>query len=143
MDEYGNNEKKGLSGTAIVLIVVGVLVGLAVLGGLGMGVVYLWAASFTDDSGGTVDNLNLRASIDASEDTLELEVISGTVNWGEYQVKVDMQDVITLSTITSAGDTAVFTGAMWDPEPGIEYTVSIFNIMENRRILETHIIAQG
>ena len=46
-----------------------------------IGVVLFWAESFTDDNGVAVDNLNLRASIDASEDILELEVISGTVNW--------------------------------------------------------------
>jgi len=142
MDEYGNEEKKGLSATAIVLIVVGALVAVAVIGGLMMGVVFLWAESFTDDGGEEVDNLNLWASIDASEDTLELEVLSGTVNWGEYQVKVDMQDVITLSLSTSAGDTAVFNGAMWDPEPGMEYTVTIFNIIENRKVWEDRIIAQ-
>ncbi|MGA1866524.1 MAG: hypothetical protein ACMUFK_03550 [Thermoplasmatota archaeon] len=122
----GSEDKKGLSTTTIVLIVVGAVVALAVVGVVIMGITFLWANSFTSDSGNEVTYLNLHATIDGTTDTLELEVISGNVNWNEQRVVVDGHELTTLSSDSGPGDTAMFTGMMWDPEAGKSYRVSVY-----------------
>ncbi|MBN1540140.1 MAG: hypothetical protein JW939_08355 [Candidatus Thermoplasmatota archaeon] len=126
MEGYEKEEKKGLSTMVIVLIVVGALVVLAVVGVLIMGFTFLWASSFTSDNGSEVTHLNLRASIDGTTDTLELEVISGNVNWYEYRVEVDGQELTTLSSTSGPEDAPIFTGMMWDPVSGNPYEINVF-----------------
>ena len=142
MDEYGNEEKKGLSGTAIVLIVVGVIVGLVVIMGFLSAVVFLWAESFTSETTERVETLNIRGSIDATNNVLEIEVLSGTVEWGRYEVIADESYLATIEFTTSAGESAEFTGLMWDPEPGTMYELRIIEIDKNRVIWEDDILAK-
>ena len=132
----------GVSPVIAVILMVAITVVLA-------GVVFLWAQSFTNEAGGTVRSLNVKGSIDASEDTLSLEVISGTITWSDYNILIDgtLQSTWATSTPTtsSAGETAVWDddGTNIDFTAAQSYNVKIVDIAENKVVWEDDIIASA
>ena len=125
----------GVSPVIAVILMVAITVVLA-------GVVFLWAQSFTDESDSTVDTMNVKGSIDDSDETLTLEVISGTYSWDDYRVTVDGTIVTTTAgSSTSAGGSAVFSEALTTFDVGTEYNVKIVNIAEDQLVWEDDIIA--
>mgnify|MGYP003572387586 CR=1 FL=1 len=148
----------GVSPVIAVILMVAITVVLA-------GVVFLWAQSFTNEAGGGVENLNLRGSIDVNGindgintfSVLELEVLSGTIEWSEYQITIagtTVYDVADLTTTpdtangetTSAGQTGYFSVAAYSDAAtpltaASEYTIKIVNIGDNQVVWEDNIIA--
>ena len=125
----------GVSPVIAVILMVAITVVLA-------GVVFLWAQSFTDESDSTVDTMNVKGSIDDSDETLTLEVISGTYSWDDYRVTVDGTIVTTTAgSSTSAGGSAVFSEALTTFDVGTSYNVKIVNIAEDQLVWEDDIIA--
>ncbi len=136
-------EKQGKSTTAIILIVVGIVIGVMVIGTIVMaGVVFLWAQSFTDEADGGVETMNVKGNIDAQTDEITFEIISGTVFWDDYRISVDGVTFSTTTAQSSAGDSAVFTTSGWDAEIGYNYNVKIINIGENTVVWEDDIIGR-
>ncbi len=127
----------GVSPVIAVILMVAITVVLA-------GVVFLWAQSFTDDSGGTVETMNLKGTIDDSEEELSLEVISGTYSWDDYKVLVNGTDPLTttVDSSSSAGETALFTGSVTF-DVGNSYNIKIINIADNKVVWENDIIAKA
>ena len=141
MEEGTEGEKKSMSAVVIVLIVVGILVGLAVLGTVLLaGITFLWASSIEDD-GGRVEVLNLYGEIDGDEDTLTLTLLSGTRNWNDLSVKVDGSPLTTTTGQSSAGEEVVFSSPTWDPYPGGLYEVVVMSIGDNKTIWSGSLIA--
>jgi len=135
------HEKKGIPTWAITLIVVGV-VAVVLFGVIFMGVIFLWAGSFEDTSNGEVEYLNVKGSIDGSDNVLIFEVISGTVEWSDYRIVIDSDTQLTTTTISSsAGDDVEFSSIDWDPVEYMEYNVEIVNIDDQKVLWEDHIIA--
>ena len=127
----------GVSPVIAVILMVAITVVLA-------GVVFLWAQSFTDDSGGTVETMNVKGTIDDSAETLSLEVISGTYTWGDYKVLVNGTDELTTATASSsAGETVSFTEAGYTFDVGYSYNIKIINIADNKVVWENNIIAKA
>lgn len=124
-------------------MVIGIIFVAMILGTIVLaGVTFLWAQSYDDTSVTTYETMNVRGTIDASEDLLYLEVISGSYTWGDYRVTVDGTPVtLTSSQTTSAGGTATFTGG--DYIEGTIYNVKIVEIAADRVIWESDIIAMG
>ncbi len=135
-----SGEKSTMS---IILIVIGIVCAVMLIGTVVFtGITFLWASSFTDEGGGTVLTLRLDGDIDATEDQLELTVLSGSVNWSEHTVKIDGMTMSTVSMGTYAGDTAIFTASGWDPEPGMTYDVMIIDIDDDQTVWEHSITAK-
>lgn len=127
----------GVSPVIAVILMVAITVVLA-------GVVFLWAQSFTNETGGTVKALNLKGSLDDSDEELSLEVISGTIVWSDYKVLVNGTTQLSTSAGTSnAGETATFTDATStiDFAAGTSYNIKIIDIAENKVVWEDDIIA--
>ncbi len=97
----------------------------------------------TEINGGAVV-LNLNISISGTADTVQIEVISGTGDWSDYQVLVDGSIGMT-TTISSfsAGSEATFldTAATWDPVPGTSYDVRVVDIGDDLLVYQDTIIA--
>jgi hypothetical protein len=124
-DDEKMDEKGKMSTLAIILIVVGILVVLAVIGTIVIaGVTFLWASSF-EDTNEDVNNLIASVDIDAETDVLEIEVIDGTARWSELSVTANEVELTTDSVFSTPGSTALFTGTDWDAQPGTYYTIKI------------------
>lgn len=125
----------------VVVAIVGIILAVMVLGTILMaGVTFLWAQSYDDTTVTTYETMNVRGTIDASEDLLYLEVISGSYTWGDYRVTVDGTPVtLTSSQTTSAGGTATFTGGEYTA--GTVYNVKIVEIAADRLLWDNDIIA--
>lgn len=128
---------------ALIIIVVVVVIGVLVVGSLiAAGIVFLWAQSFTSDSGESdVNNINGRITAYAGSDTIEIEVISGAHQWSDYRVTVDGMEVTTTEPSSGAGETATFTGATFDA--GDQLVIKISDISAQRVIFEVTLIARN
>ncbi|MCK5773953.1 MAG: hypothetical protein KAH57_09220 [Thermoplasmata archaeon] len=143
MEEGIGEEKKSMPTVVIVLIVIGILVGLAVVGTVVFaGITFLWASSLTESDGGPVDILDAKGEIDADANTLTFEMISSTWNWNDLSVKVDGAPLTTTTGEAWAGDQIVFSSPTWDPHPGSMYEVIVTFIPENKVLWSNTIIAQ-
>ena len=139
----------GVSPVIAVILMVAITVVLA-------GVVFLWAQSFTDDTGGTVETLNIKATAtsDGTDNYLIIEVMGGSVDFTKYQVKLtevgdptnsvtfDSTDLDVPATTTyNAGDTASFTSTSGTDlltliTTGNSMNVKIINIGDNKIVWE-------
>ncbi len=143
MEEGIGEEKKSMSAIVIVLIVIGILVGLAVVGTvIFAGIVFLWASDISETDGGSVDNLFVRGEIDADADTLTFEMISGTRDWNDLLVTVDGMELTTSTGEASAGDEVVFSSPSWDPIPDTTYMVNVKSISDNMNLWGSTITAK-
>ncbi len=132
----------GVSPVIAVILMVAITVVLA-------GVVFLWAQSFTEDADGGVETLNIKVAAyqdetNSAADKLEIEVLGGTIVWGDYTVKVDGVewllfddgDGVAGNTKTTAGQTAVYysdaDGESGDFLKGESYKVQIINLEQNK-----------
>ncbi|MFO8051139.1 MAG: hypothetical protein R6V01_05500 [Thermoplasmatota archaeon] len=81
--------------------------------------------------------------LDAGSDTVEIEVMSGDLEWEDYRVTVDGVEFTTSAQSSSAGDSLTFA----DPdetftiEVGEVYEVEISNIEEDKIIAQATITA--
>ena len=124
----------GVSPVIAVILMVAITVVLA-------GVVFLWAQSFTEDTGDDVRNLNIKVSLyedtdAAAADILEIEVLGGTIIWGDYEVNVESTDAGSPTSgatggQSTAGDTAVFTSPVVITS-GQTYKVQIIDLEANK-----------
>src|SRR5512136_2126464 len=101
--------KKDLAGVSPVIAVILMVAITVVLAG----VVFLWAQSFTNDTGDTVNTLNIKVSLDSNvflcganpdHAGVNIEVLGGTVNWDEYKVVITTASDITLYNQAVATD---------------------------------------
>ena len=112
------------SNTALIVIIVVIVLCVLCIAPFMVGVVFLWAQTFTSETVEQSNTLNVRCSADASEDTISVEVISGSVSWYEYQVKANGILLSTTSFETSVGDEAIFTGLEFEPWESIDISIS-------------------
>ena len=134
------NESGEKSTMSIILIVIGIICAVMLIGTVVFtGITFLWASSLTDEVT-TETYLMISPSIDAGDDELILEVISGSGRWSDHEVTVDGIVLVTTSTEAFPGDSAVFTSTGWDPEPYMTYTVTITDD-EGRLIMEESVMA--
>ena len=139
----------GVSPVIAVILMVAITVVLA-------GVVFLWAQSFTDEAGGDVENVNIKASAydnddsaasPATHDYITFEIISGTYDFDDYRVTVDGTTVSVTDTETeySAGQTVTLdastetTSELFEPSDSV--TIKMVNIAENKVVWEDDVIA--
>ncbi|MFW3147098.1 MAG: hypothetical protein ACMUIE_09840 [Thermoplasmatota archaeon] len=109
--------------------------------------VFVVAAGCLEEEGENEEAVVLqgKGELSATDETLILEIISGSYEWTDYKVTVDGTELRTDETSSSAGETAEF----YDPDEelellnGEEYTVKIVDIESNRLIWEMDIIAEG
>ena len=142
MEEGIGEEKKSMSAVVIVLIVVGILVGLAVVGTvIFAGITFLWVGSLTETNE-SYNVFELSGDIDGDEDTLTLTILSGTANWNDLEVIVEGVTLTTTTTTASAGDEVVFSSPLWDPVPGTTYMVNVVFISDKMPLWGRSIEAQ-
>ncbi len=112
---------------------------------IGIGVMYIFNSSIGPPEKETSRDLNLQGEIIANEDRLELTVLSGTIIWKEYSIKVD--DVPLTEgdhkQISRAGDTIYFFDDPWGPVAGNSYNVKIVEIATNDIVWKKDIRARS
>ncbi|MFW3145217.1 MAG: hypothetical protein ACMUIE_00210 [Thermoplasmatota archaeon] len=77
----------------------------------------------------------------AGADKIEIEVISGTIEWGDYRIIVGTT-TLTNTTVTTAGETLVISTGLTLTQ-GDEYNVKIIDIVMNKVVWEKDIIAKS
>ena len=131
----------GVSPVIAVILMVAITVVLA-------GVLYLWVSSLadTDKSAELLDiKGELYEDLDsaATADKLVIEVMGGTITWGDYKVTVGGTEVTTTTTSSSAGDEETFTTSVPALTQGTSYTVKIVNVGDNEVVWSKDIIAKS
>ena len=97
-----------------------------------------------DDGADSVIVLNIDVDLKAETDVMEITSISGNVNWPDYRVLVDGIEFTTTTIESSAGEPVFFTepqGSM-DLVIGIEYSVKVVHIEENKIVYDNNINAE-
>ena len=108
------------------------------------GVVFLWASSFSNESTGSPEYFNVKASLTTTEGShpvqrLTVEVFENEIRWSDFTVRID--DIILNASTDSdrAGGSESFDVPNGDfPSGGIDltvgsiYTVKIISIDNNR-----------
>jgi len=134
----------GVSPVIAVILMVAITVVLS-------GVVFLWATSFSNDSGNGLDLTTLKVKLfdDPAGDRLRIEVMKGQVIWGESRIFVSTMDGTTYNADLSgapeksrAGDSVEFdsltdTGgnpAAFDIDIGENVYVKVVNRTSNKEI---------
>ena len=142
-------EKKGWwNNTALIVIVAVVAVLILVTITFGS-FIYLWVTVINEPYYyEEYRTLNLMGEIDATDDQLELMVISGAVHWDEYVIKAENSDYSSLYLETSdhstnAGEIAMFTNYDWDPIPEGMYNIKIIDVANNMVLWDKDIIARA
>jgi hypothetical protein len=97
-----------------------------------------------EDNEGEVTVFNAAVDIDAENDVVTFEIISGEYEWEEYEILVDQIKFTTSLESSRAGDEADFTDPTGntDLEFGMSYEVKVVEIGENRVVLMTEVIAK-
>lgn len=143
-----NTNDSGVSPVIAVILMVAITVVLA-------GVLYLWVSSLADtDEGAETLNVKAEAYADsnvADVDKVVIEVIGGTITWGDYKVTVAGEQWYTATASGSAGDSVTFydegAGAPADAEPGFdvgnELTIKIVNLGDNKVVWEKDLTAKS
>lgn len=133
--------KKERSPVVIVLIIVSIIVAVMIIGTIIMaGIVFMWASSFeAENNDVTIENLNIRVEIHTADNTLDIEIISGTWDMAQFTVMVDDVTFTTSTTIASAGQNVIYTNPVWEGQIGQEYNVQI--VKDNKIVWEDYVIA--
>ncbi|MFW3145394.1 MAG: type IV pilin [Thermoplasmatota archaeon] len=130
----------GVSPVIAVILMVAITVVLA-------GVVFLWAQSFIGDED-TVDTMNIKVNLYADQtgpntaDKIEVEVVSGQINWGDYEIRIGATTLTDVTT-SNAGDTLTIAAGLPVLTQGETYAVKIVNVGENKVVWEKDIIAKS
>ncbi|MGA1848393.1 MAG: hypothetical protein ACMUHB_03545 [Thermoplasmatota archaeon] len=97
-----------------------------------------------EEGGNEVTTFNAAVDIDAENDIVTLEIISGEYEWEEYEVLVDQIKFTTSAETSRAGDEPEFTdpSGNTDFEFGATYKVKVVEIAENRVVMSTDVIAK-
>ena len=133
-------EKKKRSPIAVILVILVVICCCVVISTVALaGIIFLWAGTFEDSGGDEVDILNLDVSASYYNYEISIEVISGTVVWGQYNVVANDYEVTTSSVTSYAGNTATFIGAWFDM--GDEVEVEITRVSDHRLVFSVSVIA--
>ena len=144
-------EKKGIKGSKIAIILTVIICIVLLVAGITVvlaGVVFLWGQSFTDDSGGTVETVNVKADITYSTgppmvNTLTFDIMSGSVDWSKYEVRVDGVALPASTDLDHAGDSESFTWTPTSNNVGETLNVKIINIEEYKVVWERDIIVKS
>ena len=108
----------------------------------------LWENNITaEDKGdveGEVHTINIKTSINATEEIVVLDVLKGEINWSTYSMRVDGMSLNTSSEVTTAGESATFydPDGAWDAVAGEAYNIKIVHILENKVLYDVDVIAQ-
>ena len=111
------------SNTALIVIIIVVILCLLCIAPFLVGVFFLWAQSFSSETVEHSMDFRVRCIADAAEDTITVEVLSGTVSWYDYEVKANDISLTTGSLETTVGDEAIFTGLEFEPGESIHITI--------------------
>ncbi|MFW3145216.1 MAG: hypothetical protein ACMUIE_00205 [Thermoplasmatota archaeon] len=88
--------------------------------------------------------VNLYADVSGpnTADMIEIEIVYGQINWGDYDIKIDTT-TLTDTTTSNAGDTLTIATGLPALTQGETYSVIIINIDENKVVWEKDIIAKS
>ena len=91
-----------------------------------------------------VHTINIKTSINATEEIVVLDVLKGEINWSTYSMRVDGMPFNTSSEVTMAGGSATFydPDGTWDAVAGEAYNIKIVHILENKVLYDVDVIAQ-
>ena len=126
------------------LIVTGIILGLLLI----LIITYVVLTSCGPHCDETDRLIHLNGSINSSDSSLELLVVSGSVTWTDYEIRIrDIdQNFTTLKqpdniTFSTAGEIVTYSSEDWVPIEGISYLVYVVDIGRDAVIWENNITA--
>jgi flagellin-like protein len=124
----------GVSPVIAVILMVAITVVLA-------GVVFLWAQSFTEDTGDTVDTLSVDMELDATNDILTVTPLKGNIDWADYKIVCNGDEILMTGT-TNAGISQDF--ALNNTiTAGEEYNVKFVSLGDQSVVVDTEVTAKA
>ncbi len=133
-----NDDRKDITVPVCVTIISISIMAFFILGILGQ-----LQGTIGDDQNWDNGFLNLDCEIEGEENILTFCIISGSIEWAEYEVRIDNSHQnstrITSDGISTAGETKDFSHPEWNPIQGNEYDIMIVHIGDNRVVWENTI----
>lgn len=139
---------KAVSPVIAVILMVAITIVLA-------GVVFIWAGSFANDAEGEPEFFNVKPELTTTggnhpDQDLTIEIVSGTINWPEFTVRLNEVDLNVSSNEVNAGDTETldvpngdFPSGGLTLQTGSVYRLKIISIDNNRIVFNDDIICEN